>query len=204
MSNARPISVDEKSQDSKEETIRLEKFLKGLSFLQQYPPIEIYRLVVDGVLVKHEKGWEKYHGRGPKDIQAVLKALIVAIRYFLYTDKLTIDLILNIHEAAAISLKDYVGEFRDNRPCVTFGEMMKGSGENMYDIPGVEKLLDMIEDEKSIYPEDEGTGLGKYTPHGSVSQVIYWNTIQENRRRYGAKNNKELAEEFFSSLRYWS
>jgi hypothetical protein len=49
--------------------------LQGLKLLSDFPPHELQRLLVDGVILRDEKGWQHYEDREPGCTQAFFKAL---------------------------------------------------------------------------------------------------------------------------------
>src|SRR5689334_20164515 len=82
---------------------RLKFILQGLLELQKYPVHELYRIFVDGCLLKEENGWTKYEAREKGCLAAVFCAFAFALDHICDKD-FTVDLIVGIHERCITSV----------------------------------------------------------------------------------------------------
>lgn len=180
--------------------------LQGLMHLHKYPPTELYRLFVDGMFHKEQKGWKGYEDREPGSLTACFKGLSIAIKHI--EDKtLNIDLIKEIHKACTTKVS---GELNATVTPGNFRVRTAKSLQTKFSIPkeratvaGLTELLNIIEDQKNYHKEYYGSVIG--TPGAGFTPVdldtsIEWHTIAKRREQYGLHTNEQLAKKIHEEM----
>lgn len=165
---------------------------EGLAYLAKYPRRELWRLVVDGIMHKEEKGWKEYAEREPGSFPAMLDGLAAAITD-LQSTQLSIDDLIHLHQVCTHRVDRlnaaHSEEFRDEDTDVSFGLSSKE-----VTVEGVEELLNFIlraSNSRGTYPclslKDKHEEYLSYCPEANKNWLI---------KKLKNKDIRQIAREF--------